>query len=509
MERKPHQIRGVSDVLARYHEGYRRIILQSPTGGGKSLMMEDLMRHFLFQFEKCLLYTNRKMLVDQLSKDLVRSGIDFGVRSAGHENKFDELMQVASLPSEMRRADKWPFHNAKLVMIDEAHMIVNGGFAKKRIKEHLAKGSVVVMVTATPVDMEGSADVMVQAGTVSELRGCGLLVVAHHFGPDEPDLRHVKSHKLGADYTETDNRKAIMTPGVFGRVGQFWFRNNPERHPTILFAPGVEESVWFAEQFYANGVNAASIDGEYIWWNGKAYRNDQELRNKLLKYSKAGQLPVICNRFVMREGVNMPWVRCGIFATVIGSLKSYIQMGGRFLRADPGSGKESAVIFDHGGNWHRHGSLNIDRKWYLDWTSANYAGLRKERLRSGADKEPYHCPKCDRILAGRVCPCGHEIPLGRRSRMVVQHDGELIEHRGEVYQFKPRRYAYGENEKQEWIHVFHQAKKSKNGMNFNSAFGLFARDHFGKYPAPDWPYMPKHDIDLFRRVRDVTRERLT
>lgn len=509
MERKPHQIRGVGDVLARYHEGYRRIILQSPTGGGKSLMMEDLMRHFLFQYERCLLYTNRKMMVDQLSRGLVTSGIDFGVRSAGHENRFDELVQVSSLPSEMRRAHTWPFFDAKLVMIDEAHLIVNGAFARKRIKEHLEKGSVVVLVTATPVDMEGAADVMVQAGTVSELRASGMLVLAHHFGPDEPDLRHIKTHKIGADYTEDDNRKAIMVPGVFGRVGSFWKANNPDHHPTILFAPGVDESKWFAEQFHKNGINAASIDGEYIWWNGTSYRNDPDLRKKLLKYSKARQLPVICNRFVMREGIDMPWVRCLILATVIGSLKSFVQVGGRGLRADPGSGKTHCDVFDHGGNWHRHGSLNVDRKWYLDWSSANYAGLRKERLRNGSEKEPYHCPRCDRILNGRTCPCGHEIPVGRRSRMVVQHDGQLIEHRGEVYQFKPRRYARGEDEKKQWVETFHRAKKSKNGMNFNAAFGLFARDHFGMYPSPDWPYMPKHDIDLFRRVRDVTRERLT
>lgn len=510
MERWPHQIQGVRDVIAAIDQGYRRIVLTSPTGGGKSVMIQDLILEFLVnRLQKCILYTNRKLLIDQLSRGFKKANIDHGVRAADHPDERHLDLQIASIQTESRRDMKWPLHEAKLVVFDEAHLIVNGKFARKRIADHMKTRAIILLVSATPIDIQDMADVMITAGKTSELRKCGALVLAHHFGPDEPDMKYVKPVKIGDDLTETQNRKAIMVPGIFGRVYDNWIRHNPDRRSSLLFAPGVAESLWFAQQFYENGIGAAHIDGKYVWCNGRFEETSTEVRDKILKWSREGKISVVCNRFVLREGIDMPWVEYGILATCITSLKSYIQVGGRMLRASPSTGKTSATIIDHGGNWLRHGSLNADRQWHLDWTSQMYTGVRNDRLASKKEKEPYRCRQCDRIVSGRVCPCGYEIPIGRQSRMVVQKDGKLIEYFGDAYNEKPKKTLTGEEAEKLWEKCFWQAKRSKNGMIFKQAEFLFFRGtEYTAWPSHDLPLMPKSDVDFYRRVADVSFDRL-
>src|SRR5262249_18752567 len=157
-------------------------------------------------------------------------------------------------------------------------------------------------------------------------------------------------------------------------------RLNPLHRRTILFAPGVPESIWFAEQFVKKGVSAVHIDGENVWVNGTLYESSRTAREDVLAASKEGRIVVLCNRFVLREGIKAPWLVHGILATVFGSLQSYLQAGGRLLRAYPGL--ESVSLQDHGGNWWRHDSLNADREWRLEDTNTSVAGRREDRMRA-------------------------------------------------------------------------------------------------------------------------------
>jgi superfamily II DNA or RNA helicase len=47
--------------------------------------------------------------------------------------------------------------------------------------------------------------------------------------------------------------------------------------------------------------------------------------------------------------VNWPWIEHLILAFVAGSLQTYLQIGGRGLRASPETGKTQVIIQDHGG----------------------------------------------------------------------------------------------------------------------------------------------------------------
>lgn len=518
----PHQESCITHVEEAIDHGERRVCVQINTGGGKTECMCRLIDEWSSQGLRTVLYTNRRLLISQLSRVLDKHGIDHGRRAAGYsEDGSVWPVQISSIQTENSRVFKkatWSLHDAHRVVIDEAH-IQAGDVAKKIIDQHVEEGAAVVGFTATPLDIGDIYTKLLCEGSTSSLRACGALVPALHYGPDEPDLRKIPGKLvLGKDLTEKQQVSAIMRDGIFGRVSEWYKKLNPNQKPTILFAPGVRESIWFADQFMRMGVKAAHIDGDCIWVNGDTSRSTQSARDKVLDAVREGDIKVICNRFVLREGLDLPEVSHLIFATVFGALGSYLQSGGRGLRAC--AGKEHVVIQDHGGNWHRHGSLNADREWKLEYTSHLLSAIREDRLRAAAarraaglvterfdEREPCRCPECGLILGFIKCPCGYVVKPGVPvPRPVIQSDGALKVMHGDIY--KPRRLYTQPNGPSRWKQMYWRSRNKNVERTFKAAAALFAAENFWGWPDPTWPFMPLREMDWYKLVRDVPMDRL-
>lgn len=501
------QTRAIEQTTAALAEGHQRICLTLPTGGGKSRIACELIRDWLHVGYKVSLYTNRKMLIEQVSRVLSEFGLNHGMRSAQHmesEMPSNDHLQVSSIQTEASRVLKkktWQLHEADRVLVDEAHLN-SGETAKTLLDMHIERGASYVGLTATPLGIGHVYDHLIVAGTNSELRECGALVSATHFGPLEPDCKRIK--KVGIEehreYSENEVRKVMQVQQIFGRVLEWFNQLNPDHKPTILFAPGVPESIWFAEEFSKRGITAAHVDGKSCFYKGERYDSDKDIRNEILRASKSGEVKIICNRFVLREGIDAPWLCHGILATIFGSLQSCLQSLGRLLRASPG--KTHATIQDHGGNWWRHGSANADRHWELDYTESIVQGLRQEKLRNKIEREPMRCPQCAKILMTSKCSCGFLIT--RKSRPVLMEDGTLKEHGGDI--FRPRFTRMKPDTIALWKQMYYRSIKA--GRTFRQAEGFFAHEN-GYFPPRDLPFMPTNERDWFRKCKDVDKATLT
>lgn len=508
MKRWDHQLRAVDELLAAIAWGEKRVLVTSPTGGGKSVIMADLARDFLDRGKRVILYTNRRLLIEQFASVLTVHGFDFGIRAAGHAPDRNCPFQIASVQTEAARSmkGKEELFPADLVLCDEAHL--QGGNTVQELQTYyVGLGAAWVGFTATPIDLGLLYSKLIVAGTNSELRKCGALVPCTMYGPDEPDLKAYKKELAeGKDLSEKKASSAMggKSKHLFGRVFEWFEKLNPDHRPTILFAPGVDESMWFAEQFTERGIPAAHIDGKNVWVNGEQKPTTPERRQEILDGSREGSISVLCNRFVLREGIDAPWLAHGIFATVFGSLQTYLQSGGRLLRAHPQLA--SVTLQDHGGNWWRHGSLNADRSWNLDYTALMYAGIREDRLREKLELEPARCPQCAQIIGsvrpGMKCVCGHVFGE-RKTRPVIMSDGEARELVGDV--FRPRPVMMKKDTLALWTKVYWQAKNSN--MTFRQAIGFFVHQNHYE-PPPDLKYMPKIAMDRYRLVSEIDRDRL-
>jgi DNA repair protein RadD len=499
-----HQERGLTQLNASIAAGKRAICLTCPTGGGKTLM---LFTHMTSRNWAASVYTDRRMLLAQLAKGMEQSGITFGYRASGYETRLLEDVQLCMIQTEgpKIRDGKRDLHPADIVYVDEAHKNT-GDTMLGLIEQHKQReGFVSVWITATPLGLDHVCDELIVAGTNSELRNCGALVPAYHYGPDEPDTKWVGKVAIGeGECGLANNKRMEYATRVFGSVVEHFDVFNPDRRPSLLFAPGVKESIWFAQQLCESGIKAAHIDGNDVWVDGELHSKDQDLVDEVARRHQNGDILCVCNRFVLREGINWPWVYHGIFATIFGSLTSYIQAGGRLLRSHPD--KDQCVIQDHGGNWWRHGSLNDDREWKLEYTDRIVAGMREQRIRDRKEREPITCPACHSIrMGGDTCgACGHRHQT--KARLVLQKDGSLREMRGDI--FRQRRLLNPSQKiTEEWCgrvkNVRRSQKPTVQRMTFAQLEVSFARDHNWQYPPRGLPMMPVNETDWYRPVKDV------
>lgn len=489
----PHQVRGLADLDAAISDGRKAICASSPTGAGKMTIASVRARELVSRGKRMAFFTNRKILTNQASGTFDRFDITHGVMAAGYDPRMFRDVQVCSLQTIAKRVferqkrgrdDAWELPEVDEVHIDEAHS--NKAETARAIIDHYKfLGVPVVGWTATPVGLSGLYDTLIVAGKNSELRKCGALVRCDVYAPTEPDMRGVKFNAVG-EYVQNGMRKRVMQCTVFGDVFDNWRKLNPFGQPTLLWAPGVKESMWFVEQWRARGVMAAHIDGD----------TPEDERQELFAKSKDGRLAVLSSCGVMREGADLPWITHGILLQPCGALSTYLQIVGRLLRAYPG--KELAIFQDHAGAWHRHGSPNADREWSLEDTDKSIAKKVREQREKGEAQEPICCPKCGGIRkAGPECPfCGHQ--HSKSVRMVRMVNGELKKMTGPTVKPKKQKHP----DQKGWDSCLYAAARSNRTLE--QVRGIFRARNQGKHAPFGLKNMPPEgSVDWQRRAGDV------
>lgn len=495
----PHQLFAVSEAERLISQSVRRFCITSPTGGGKSRIVQRLI-----EFGRpAVILANRTMLLEQWAGGLDDNGFPFGLLASGYAPTINENVQLGMIQTIERRwqSGQQELPPADIVFLDEAHN-EKGERICSVLDEYHRRGAIIILVTATPIGIGHMADELIVAGVTSDLFHCKALVPAYTYAPDEPAMESFKSTTKGIIQFR-DECKEVMLRVIFGRVIEHFRRLNPDQKPTILFAPGVDESRWFCEQFNESGIPWSHIDSKSIILNGNQMPATRENRDLLREASKSGLTKGIANRFVLREGIDFPWLAHCIFACTFGSVTSYLQAGGRLLRAHPSL--TGVTVQDHGGNFWRHDSLNCDREWSLDITEKAIQEKHDELYQTKGKPEPIVCPQCAKVRhGGAQCPaCGFAYE-GRR-RIVVQTDGSLREVRGDI--FKPRRVNNSPEAHKSWVSCYYRSLKS--GRTFNQARATFQHDNGGTIPGADFPLYPKNESDWGLKVADVPRSRLT
>jgi superfamily II DNA or RNA helicase len=437
----PHQSRALSQSRECYGKGIQAWCLAAPCGAGKSRIMQEIAIPAADKGKHVCLYTHRVMLTRQTINSFLKTGVQFGVVASGFEEyrNSSAKIQICSLDTVFSRLGNWrhEFPRADIVIVDEAHQ-QTAEKAKAVFGRHKEEGAKQIGFTATPVDLGEMYQQLVSAGTYSEMLECKAHLPIHCYGPDRPDTTSLKTMKSG-DFSQETDRKVNRVPTIVGRVYEYWQKLNPQALPAVGFAPGVEESKWFVEEFMKRGVPCAHIDAERVVMvekgldgvlRSKEYRTDESSREAIVEGSRAGHFKVLWNRFILREAIDMPWLYHAIAATSMGSVATYLQSIGRVQRYWPEY--DHVILQDHSGNLDRHDPPDIDRDWTLGCTanSIHKAEVEKKRRKQGDDAEPICCPNCAGYrLSGPQCPyCGY---MHKRSvRMVRQIDGTLVRKTG-------------------------------------------------------------------------------
>lgn len=406
----------------------QRVLLDLPTGGGKTTVAAALIDGAVQRGGDVLFVAHRKELIDQCSQRLDGAGIEHGILMAKHPRAAPwARVQVASVATLMRRLDDLP--RATLIVLDEAHHV------RAAIYSHILArypGVPVIGLTATPwrLDNYGLGEVfeeIVVAETTRGLIGRGYLVPYTGFAYDIPDLRQVK--KSAGDYRSDDSARVMSTGAICGNVVEQWQAHCAGKR-TVVFACNVAHSMTLMDRFRAAGVAAEHVDGT----------SPKEEREGVLRRLASGETTVVCNVNVLTEGFDCPAVENIVLARPTMSIVLYLQMIGRGMRVHcfacgqdaswketscPSCGSSSVKrvcrIHDHAGLIVNHGMPDAERDHSLQ------ADGRKKGPKDEAALRIRRCLKCYAVYDGQLdsCPqCGAvHVP---RARVVRESDGTPV-----------------------------------------------------------------------------------
>lgn len=540
-EPRAHQRDGVERAIAAFEGGTESLCLTSPTGSGKTDMMVALTNWAIQDGRTVVLFTNRILLTEQTRRVFRDADVTVGVVSASmpqYEMGIAPL-QIATMQTVLarRRASDSYWLDGDLVLVDEVHQLATGESAAL-LKEYRARGSKVCGITATPLGVIPVCDELIVAGRTRDLQEANILCYARWFAPCELDTRNLVKGKVDLSLSENEARRTWgplvgkekqqqVRTQIVGNILDHYNRLHPGQTHTVAFAPGVKESLWAAQFCRSRGIRALHIDGQDFWCDGKMY--DRKFHNtefeRFMEEWRNGEIPIIWNRFVLREGIDEPLIKCIMLATPVGSYRSFLQMVGRGLRYH--ESKPDCLVLDFGGGWWRHGSVNVNVDWDEVYECSDPDVLSKNRIaqiRETGESVGRVCPKCGMVhgATGRMlyCQyCGHEMFRGKPSRPIMQADGTLTEVNGEpIKQWKIKDLPG--NEKM-WASLYWNAVKNGKDLTFNQLYAQFGyktavqagtreRPAFwhSYYPPRNLPLMPNHRNKFHEKVTDVDREDL-
>ncbi len=489
------QARSIEQVTTRVAAG-KDVCLYSPTGTGKTEIAIQILKWAQYLGMGGCFYVNRKLLVGQTAARFRDAKLDYGIRAADYEDQYSLNLpiQICSADTERSRVIErkiWNIHPSGIVVVDEAH-IQKSDTMKWLLMHHRENGARVVLLTATPIGLSDWCDELIVSGRLQEYRDCKAIVPAIVRTIEQPDMTKVTKSVTG-EYVLDGRKRKIYTQAIVGSVLGRWKEFNPDARPTMLYAPGKSESVWFTEQFTKAGVNWCHVDATDAIVDGKRRKLNRPLWEDILARYKAGEIKGLSSRFKLREGIDVPSTYHCILATPIGSLASYIQTVGRVLRYSAET-PDHVLVTDHGGNYWRHGSPNQDRDWQAWWELPEHvvSEIHTNRIRDGKIQESIVCanPKCRaERKGGRKCPiCGFEHEKSKRH--VVMEDGRLVPRDGNL--IPPRRVKNKPDTADLWAKMFWGFRKKKVAKSFSQMYAYFAHQYH-YYPPRDLPYMPRHE----------------
>ena len=340
-----------------------RIMLQLPTGSGKTRIAGELLSGWLKDGRKAVWLTHRKELATQTEGMLREAGVTAtaNMQWTPRTNAPTLLNGVVILMAQTvsrrnGRANVWDGYNrSDLMIIDEAHHATADGWARA-IKQW--SGPVVGM-TATPWRLsqrEGFDHLFKElhcGPQVAALQSDKWLCQARVMLPPEGERVQAGQVDYTGDYSESgielaNEDRDVWTAGAL----RFWQKHCKNRQ-TVVYAVSVRHAQNLVAMFNDAGVPTGVLLGD----------TPTAERSRLLHEFQDGTIKALVNVAVATEGFDLPDAACVMLTRPTMSLSLYLQMVGRGLRPKQDDG--DCVILDLAGNSLRHGLPDEERDWSL------------------------------------------------------------------------------------------------------------------------------------------------
>lgn len=379
----PHQRQLVDEARQAIASGHQGILLQSPAGSGKSIMIADIAKGATDKKNHILFVAHRQELIDQIRADFIKNEVD------------PKYTTIQTPIRAVNRLGKIP--EPTIIITDETHHSRAASYRK--IYDYFPN-AYRLGFTATPWRMSGKGfkdiySVMVRGQSVDWLIENNYLAPFRYFAPTVIDETKLKSNK-NQDYKNKDLDE-VMEKASFGDIVQT-YNDKAKGEQAILYAHNIEYSKRYADLFNQAGIHAKHADG----------KTPKAERENIMRGFKNGEFNILCNVDLISEGFNVPDCSTVILLRPTQSLSLHIQQSMRPMRYQK---NKIATIIDHVGNFHKHGVPNTPHEWTIEDI--------KKRDKNDAPKLS-ECPHCFSVIekqATGICPlCGMKLATEQEER---------------------------------------------------------------------------------------------
>lgn len=419
LELRPYQQEAVQAVFDYWAQGGGNPLVDMATGLGKSVVLATMVKRLIEQYPslRVLLLVHVRELVQQDYAALLRlwPNAPAGIYSAGMGRR-DAHHQItyASVQSVYRRADE--LGPRDLVLIDEAHLVPNGGDGMYRtLLDKLRETRPDLRVcgfTATAFRMDSGRldagkerlfdDIVFSYGIGRGIDDGWLSPLVSKAGATEIDVSGVA--KRGGEFVAGALEAAVDVDHITAAAVLEIVRYGADRRSWLTFCAGVKHALHVRDAFRAVGVTCETITGD----------TPSGDRDRIIADFKAGRIRCLTNANVLTTGFDAPATDLIALLRPTLSPGLFVQMAGRGTRLS--EGKENCLFLDFTGTCRRMGPVDTITVGAKNTRKAEPEAVKVDSVRA---KE---CPTCKTLAAlnARTCVfCGHEWSLDS-----IRHEAE-------------------------------------------------------------------------------------
>ena len=329
-------------------ELHRSVMVQMPTGTGKTHLLAAVVREFLYRRSttRVWIVAHRRELVEQIEETVARYGMN-------KEGGMVRVLSIQWLSRNWKSMDEGP----GLIVIDEAHHALAETYRElwKRYPEARKLG-----MTATPCRLNGKGftdlfDTLITSWSIAEFIGKGWLSAFDYVSiransREQQIIDSLKKRGVDGDYQVKEMNAVLNRQAGIRRLYE-----SIERYANgkkgIVYAISIAHARQIAAFYSAHGMEAVAIDS----------KTPASERRELVEGFRLGRIRVLVNVDIFSEGFDCPDVEFVQLARPTLSLAKYLQQVGRGLRKS--GDKESCMLIDNVG-LHRIFGLPVrERDW--------------------------------------------------------------------------------------------------------------------------------------------------
>ena len=366
---RPYQ----KDIIQRAINSKGNILIQAPTGAGKTLIAENIVNYHQKENKKILFLAPKINLLSQTKHAFINLNPQVIHESNKKEIDLDAHAFVSTIQTISKRTDFLKKMNFDYIILDEMHYGAKGEMQKAIRLAHTGK---IIGLSATPYDADGKLltedfDTIIDDYDTKYMVNNGYLVNIKSYETYLANLEGVKTKSTDWDLQELDIR--FNRPEIVNKIVSVTKDIIEKRKKTIVFCINISHAEAIAKA-YENVNIKVGITHSKI---------KKDIQEKVMNEFKNGELKALVSIDQLTTGFDVPSTDTIVLARPTKSQNLYKQIVGRALRLSPQTDKKEAILLDCAGVISR---LGMPLEPIIEI-------IKQDEI----VKKPYYCKKCKSV----------------------------------------------------------------------------------------------------------------